>query len=77
MMTFLIAPVAIFVLMALWIAIDAWARKRLGERTQCAHAVADGVTRGYCGRHPESACVVKDEEHRPHRDDAVLLTPDS
>lgn len=62
LLTVLTAILAVFILMIIWTTIDRVSNKYLGERTRCAHAVADERTRRCCGKHPQGACPLEDHK---------------
>ena len=39
-------------LITLWVLVDQWARKNLGERNRCCHSF-DKDTAGCCGKHKD------------------------
>ena len=46
---------AVFVLITLWIFVDQWARKTLGERNRCCHSFDKDDALGCCGKHKDGA----------------------
>lgn len=50
LMTVGVATIAIFSLMLIWIGVDRWSNKRLGERNRCCHKFEENGGQ-CCGKH--------------------------
>ena len=48
------AVVAVFGLISVWVLVDQWARRRLGERSRCCRSIEREGGQGCCGKAREA-----------------------
>lgn len=66
LLTIGVAVAAVFVLIAGWVLVDQWARRRLGERSRCCRSFEREGAESCCGKHREAPRGEGDDAACPH-----------
>lgn len=64
-LTMLVAIGAVFLIVSIWVFVDQWARRTLGERSRCCHSFEKEGAVGCCGKHHQDECDFDNTVDRP------------